>query len=79
MDGSMPANLFAQVVERSGLSSIFAAKALSRALSNAGVDPARLTPADLERALPEIERMLLTYLDGEEVVRSLKRLAQLVR
>ena len=76
----MGADLFTQVVDRSGLSSIFAAKALTRALQKVGIpDVARLTPGDLDRALPEIERMLRTYLDDEQVAFSVKRLAQLAR
>jgi hypothetical protein len=73
----MAGDLFARLVACSGLSSIFAEKALRRALSKAGVDPLRLTAQDVARALPEIERVLATYLDGNEVARRIKAVAQL--
>jgi hypothetical protein len=72
-------DLFEKVVERSGLSSIFAGKALARAFAKAGIDPRTLAPTDLTRALPEIERVLKTYLDGAEVAQNMKRVAQLAR
>jgi hypothetical protein len=71
------ADLFAALIERSGLSAIFAEKTLGRALMKAGVDPRRMTPQALVRALPEIERALATYMDNREVVDRMKLITQL--
>jgi hypothetical protein len=73
----MEVKLLALVIERSGLSSIFAEKTLTRALLKAGVDPQRMTPQDLARALPEIERALATYMDGPELGDRMRLIAQL--
>jgi hypothetical protein len=70
-------DLLAVLIARSGLSSIFAEKTLTRALSKAGVDAHSMTPHDLARALPEIERALATYMDTREVVDRMKVIAQL--
>lgn len=79
MDEPTNDDLFTKLVERSGLSSIFAGKALARALAKAGIEPRTLAPSDIARALPEIERVLRTYLDGVEVAQNMKRVAQLAR
>ncbi|MFO0617012.1 MAG: hypothetical protein U0414_30735 [Polyangiaceae bacterium] len=56
-----------KLVQSSGLSPIFAATVMKRALQRAGLDPANVGPRDVERALPEIERALRVYLgDGAE-------------
>jgi integrase len=71
-------DLFAKVIALSGLSAIFAEKALARALAKVGIDPEKLTPHDLRRALPEIERVLATFLDRSELaerMRDMHRLA----
>jgi hypothetical protein len=73
----MANDLFAKLVEASGLSSIFAEKTLTRALAKAGIDPQRLSPQDLTRALPEIERVLATYLDESEVAERIKAVSRL--
>lgn len=58
-------NLFDLVVEHSGLSPVFARKALKRACERAGVEANALSHAALRTALPEIERTLETYLNTD--------------
>ena len=45
---------FDAVVEASGLVALIAPFTVSRLLVAAGVSPLEMTPADLERALPEL-------------------------
>lgn len=73
----MGSDLFAQLIQRSGLSSIFAEKALTRALAKAGIDARRVSRDDIRRALPEIERVLKTYLDSGEVANRVQMVTEL--
>lgn len=71
------ASLFDAVVEASGLVALIAPFTVSRLLVAAGVSPQELTPGDLERALPELEKGLAVYLAGDELERSLASLRRL--
>lgn len=70
--------LFAKLVEASGLSPLFAENALRRALLRAGVDPAKLTATTLTPALPELERTIYTFLpeEAERVMKNIRALAR---
>ena len=70
--------LFDEVVQASGLMDLIAPYAISRLLISADVAPRELTPADLRRALPQLEEGLKVYLDAEQLeqaVDALRRLA----
>jgi len=61
-----PQSLIDLVVAASGLSSLVARSAIERACQHAGVDTRVLTPADIERALPHIQRVLSFFLAPED-------------
>lgn len=55
-----------EVIERvSGLSPIFARTVIRRAITRAGLEPDKLTAADLDKLLPDLERALRIYV-GED-------------
>ena len=60
------ASLFDRVVAASGLNEVVAPFTISRLLIRADAHPEALGPADLERALPELERGIRVYLTDEE-------------
>lgn len=70
--------LFEKVVEQSGLSSLIAHAALTRACNRAGVDPEALDRTSLSRVLPHIEMTLRLYMpdEAEARLRSLRLLAR---
>lgn len=70
--------LFADLVKASELSPLFAENALRRALSRAGVAPDALTHARLQAALPEIERIIATFIPDrvESVMKKVRGLAK---
>ena len=70
-------SLFDAVVEASGLVALIAPFTVSRLLVAAGVSPQEMTPADLERALPELEKGLAVYLPDDELDRSLASMRRL--
>ena len=70
-------SLFDAVVEASGLVALIAPFTVSRLLVAAGVSPQEMTPADLERALPELEKGLAVYLAEDELARSLVSMRRL--
>jgi hypothetical protein len=53
--------------------------ALERACRRAGVDPTRLTPADLESILPKIEHLLRTFLSPDVAEQRMIEIARLAR
>lgn len=61
----MSSPLFEQVVAASGLSAVFARSSVKRVLDRAGVDPANFRRGDLQRLMPEFERLLKGFLEGE--------------
>jgi hypothetical protein len=65
-------SLFDRVVEATGLSSVVAPFTVSRLLLRADVQVETLTPQELSRALPEIERGLAVYLRDEELERAVE-------
>jgi hypothetical protein len=69
--------LLDQVVEASGLMPLIAPFTVSRLLITADVSPRDVTPADLRRALPDLERGLSVYLSGEELAEAARRLREL--
>ena len=69
--------LLDRVVEASGLMPLIAPFTVSRLLITADVSPRDLTPADLRRALPDLERGLAVYLSDEQLEEAGRRLRQL--
>ena len=70
-------DLFTRVVAASGLSSIFAERAIERALRRAGLDPDTFTRAELKRGLPELERVLGTFMGPDDVGARIARIKRL--
>lgn len=70
--------LFQRVVLASGISELFAEHAVARACERAGVDPGRLSPANLKIALPEIEKTVRTFC-YDEIDQIMPRLYGLTR
>jgi hypothetical protein len=54
--------VFDELVRLSGLSPIFARTVVKRAVSRAGVDPESVQRKDLDRVLPELQKVLSVYL-----------------
>lgn len=71
-------DLFAKLIEVSGLSPLFAENALRRALLRAGVEPAKLTSTTLTNAIPELEKTISTFLpeDADRVMKNIRALAR---
>ncbi len=63
----MSQDLLGQIVAASGLSAIFAERSISRAIRRAGFAPEALSRADLKQCLPELEKMLATFMDPGDV------------
>lgn len=74
----MSSPLFEQVVAASGLSAIFARSSVKRVLERGGVDPASFRRADLQRLMPEFERLLKGFLE-DQAPAALARLQALAR
>jgi CheY-like chemotaxis protein len=58
--------LLDEVIAASGLARVLAEPAFARACHRAGVDPDRMTPPELCRALPQIERTLRMFVPAAE-------------
>jgi hypothetical protein len=71
--------LFERVVGACGLSSFIAKSSLKRALIRAGIDQARLSGDDLERALPEIRWALSVFLPPAEIGERMETLQRLAK
>lgn len=69
--------LFDEVVRATGLNELVAPFTVSRLLVRADVEPKDLTPADLTRALPELERGISVYLTPEDTEQAMARLREL--
>jgi hypothetical protein len=71
-------DLFDKVVEESGLSTLIAHAAITRACNRAGVDPHLLDRVSLTRVLPHLEMTLRLYIPDEAETRlhSLRQLAR---
>ncbi|HEU4411723.1 MAG TPA: hypothetical protein VFS43_41150 [Polyangiaceae bacterium] len=72
-----PPPLFERIVERSGLSRIFAAGVVRRACAHAKIDPAQVTPHDLPLLMPHLRVALSVYLPPDQVQRRLGAIAAL--
>lgn len=70
-------SLFDEVVEASGLVEMIAPFTISRLLVTADVSPQQMTPGDLRRALPELEKGLSVYLGEHELGQALVKLRRL--
>ncbi len=71
--------LFDRLVEISGLSPLFARATLSRALTRAGAKPETLSAEQLKAALPELEKTLRVFLQGDELNRRFQDVKTLAR
>ena len=69
--------LLDRVVEASGLMELIAPFTIRRLLISAGVSPQDVTPADLAKAMPDLERGLGVYLDDDQLARALGNLRRL--
>jgi len=72
-------SLFDQVVQRSGLSPVFAKGTIQRALARIGVDPVRMKRDDLERALPTLQTALAVFLPPQELKERITDIGRLCR
>lgn len=80
MSDDIPGNsLFQQIVQESGLSPLIGASTLARALKRAGLTPQELSRADLVRALPSIQRTLVTFLPPNEAEHRIQLIAALTK
>jgi hypothetical protein len=71
--------LFDKVVAASGLSPLFAKTSVARALARVSVIPESLTTESLRAALPELEKVLKVFLEGDEVSKRLSEIQRLAR
>ena len=74
---NVESELFQQAVRASRLAKLVAPFTMTRLLVRAGVQPARLTEQDLQRALPVIEEGLGVYLDPDDLQRAMNDLREL--
>jgi hypothetical protein len=72
-------SLFDQVVQRSGLSPVFAKGTIQRAFARIGVDPAKIKRDDLERALPALQAALAVFLPPNELQKRMQDIGRLAR
>ena len=70
--------LYLQLVAICGLSNLFADRTVARACTRAGLDPTKLTSAELAGALPVIEEALTVYLPPDELLGAMTRIRELV-
>ena len=71
--------LFDQVVQRSGLSPVFAKGTIQRAFARIGVDTAKMKRDDVERALPSIQAALAVFLPAQELQKRMQDIGRLAR
>ncbi len=76
---SSETSLLERLVEASGLSGVFAKASIVRALERSGVNVARLTAADVRKAMPELSRALGVFMSAPEVKRHVDRIEDLFR
>ncbi|HVK68471.1 MAG TPA: hypothetical protein VM694_28630 [Polyangium sp.] len=72
-------SLFDQVVQRSGLSPVFAKGTIQRAFARIGVDAAKMKRDDLERALPTLQAALGVFLPPQELKERITDIGRLCR
>ena len=61
MGALVSGDLFDQLLAASTLSPIFGRATIERALRRAGVDPVKMSRADLKRALPELKKSIEAF------------------
>jgi hypothetical protein len=66
-----------RIAAATGLSSIIASGAVLRCCERAGVDPRRMTHADLAQMLPSMQAVLRIYLTADEVAAGMAKLRRL--
>lgn len=71
--------VFERAVAASRLARILAPFTMTRLLVKAGKSPQRLTPSDLEDALPTIREGLAVYLTEDELEAAMESLAAIAR
>lgn len=71
--------LFDQIVQRSGLSPVFAKGTVQRAFARMGIDPAKIKRDDLERALPALQAALAVFLPPGELQKRMQDIGRLAR
>lgn len=72
-------SLFDQIVERSGLSPVFAKGTIQRAFARIGVDHTKVKRDDIERALPALQAALAVFLPPNELQKRLQDIGRLGR
>ena len=72
-------SLFDQVVQRSGLSPVFAKGTIQRAFARIGVDANKMKRDDLERALPTLQAALGVFLPPQELKERITDIGRLCR
>ena len=72
-------SLFDQVVQRSGLSPVFAKGTIQRAFARIGVDASKMKRDDLERALPTLQAALGVFLPPHELKERIHDIGRLCR
>ncbi|HWH04951.1 MAG TPA: hypothetical protein VNT23_00780 [Gaiellaceae bacterium] len=77
MTAKTDSRFFDEIIAASGLAPLVAPFTITRLLIKAGVTPARVDAAGLQKALPELERGLAVYLAPEQLEEALARLRDL--
>jgi len=72
-------SIFDQIVQRSGLSPVFAKGTIQRAFARIGVDPAKIKREDVERALPALQAALAVFLPPNELQKRMQDIGRLAR
>lgn len=72
-------SLFDQIVQRSGLSPVFAKGTVQRAFARMGIDPTKIKRDDLERALPALQAALAVFLPPNELQKRMQEIGRLAR
>jgi hypothetical protein len=72
-------SLFEQVVQRCGLSPVFARGTIQRAFARVGVDATRMKRDDLERAMPSLQAALSVFLQPNELRERISDISRLYR
>ena len=67
------------LIAATGLSRVFAAATLTRLCERIGVSPTQLSPSDLQKLMPDLEKMLTVFLRPEEVAVGLQNVRALTR
>lgn len=74
-----PGDLMERVAAASGLSELLARSSIERACERAGVDPKTMTPAELRRVLPHIQRILGLFLPFDQAAARVEAIEALAK